>query len=487
MSHLMMAQAWFSILFDRDQGYFNHLRVTPVVLFSLIASLGLLTIPLFLAIRYWRRHATRVHQTVMAVIALLCLVPPVNFVRYNFCGLQAGVIYKWVSSPVFLVVLLVAGAVVLVRPHWVARLCKAFSVILLPLAVVSMARIILVLLGLQRIHQHAGEVAARAPRLASDPAAPRVVWIIFDELDRRVTFEDRPDQVSLPQLDLFRAGALDCSQAFPPAQGTALSLPALLCGKPVIRVEPRNASELNLAFSEEGPWEGWTDQPTVLSLAREAGFNCGVVAWYHPYDRLFSRYLTECFCHPFPAFEQARGRTFGECMGNQIFSMISPVQQRRLAIRLHRESTEEACRLVADAGLGLVFLHLQGPHRPGIFDRDKQTYTWKSFSIVREYLDNLALTDLTLGRIRDSMEKAGLWDSSWVLLSADHRWREAHVFDGRSDMRVPFLIKPPGETWSGHLDKTMNTVLTRDLILAMLRREIKGGPDAADWIVQRSH
>ena len=485
MSHLMMVQAWFSVLFDRDQGYFNHLRVTPVVLLSLFCSIFLLAVPLFVAIRYWRRHATRVHHTVMAFLALFCLLPTINFIRFNLGGLQAGMIYNWVGSPTFLVLLLAAGAVIVVRPAWVAKIGKALAAIFMPLAALSVAKIILVLLGAQQISQHTDDHPTLAKRLPSDPSAPRVVWIIFDELDQRVTFEDRPESLPLPQLDRFCAGSLVCNQAYPPAQGTSLSLPALFCGKPVFRVKPRHASELDISFSNEGPWVGWSEQATVFSLAREAGFNCGVVAWYHPYDRLFSRYLTDSFCHPFPVHEQARGRSIGECMGNQLFSMVSPVQQRRLSITLHRNSTEQACGLVADPGLGLVFLHLQGPHRPGIFNRKTLTYTWRGFSIAREYLDNLALTDLTLGRIRASMEEAHLWDSSWIILSADHRWRESHVYDGRTDMRVPFLVKPPGKPWGGELDKSMNTVVTRDLILAMLRGELKTGPDAAAWISQR--
>jgi hypothetical protein len=476
ISHLLLVQAWFSILYDCDQGYFNHLRVTPVVLLALLSALALLALPIAAAIRCWRGHSAHWFRVAMAVIAILILLPPLNFIRFHVAHIHAGVIYKWMASPWCLLPALSAGAVILLRPAWVAGAWRVLAVVLFPSAALNIVKIILVILGLQKIHQH-DVTPALASRFAVTPAAPRVVWVILDELDERVTFEERPADVALPCLDRFREHSLACTQAYPPANGTMLSMPALLTGRQVFSAEPRNASELNLTFAPNGSPEGWSGQSNLFSMARAAGINCGLAAWYHPYDRLFARYLTDCFSYPFPLFEQARGRTFGEAMLNQFFAMVSPLQQRRLAIRLYQASTDSACRLVSDPGLGLVFLHLQGPHRPGIYDPPSGRYTWWSFSTAKEYLDNLVLTDLTLRRLQESMTGAGLWDSSWVIISADHCWRESEAVDGKCDLRVPFMIKPPGAAWGGRFGKKMNTVLSCDLILSMLRGVITGGED----------
>ena len=39
------------------------------------------------------------------------------------------------------------------------------------------------------------------------------------------------------------------------------------------------------------------------------------------------------------------------------------------------------------------------------------------------------------------MKSAGLWESTTVLISADHPYRESEALDGKSDPRVPFLLK----------------------------------------------
>jgi arylsulfatase A-like enzyme len=80
------------------------------------------------------------------------------------------------------------------------------------------------------------------------------------------------------------------------------------------------------------------------------------------------------------------------------------------------------------------------------------------------------------------MEASGQWDKTWVILSADHSWRESKLYDGQRDFRVPYLIKPPGATVSAEYTRPFNTVLTHDLILAILRGELTDGQSIAPWL-----
>ena len=50
---------------------------------------------------------------------------------------------------------------------------------------------------------------ALAPPLRGDTSQPRVVWLIFDELDERVAFAARPANLSLPEFDRLRAAGYD--------------------------------------------------------------------------------------------------------------------------------------------------------------------------------------------------------------------------------------------------------------------------------------
>jgi arylsulfatase A-like enzyme len=80
------------------------------------------------------------------------------------------------------------------------------------------------------------------------------------------------------------------------------------------------------------------------------------------------------------------------------------------------------------------------------------------------------------------MEASGQWDKTWVILSADHSWRESKLYDGQRDYRVPYLIKPPGATVSTDYTRPFNTILTHDLILAILRGEVTNGQNLAPWL-----
>jgi hypothetical protein len=60
---------------------------------------------------------------------------------------------------------------------------------------------------------------------------PKVVWLVFDELDYRLLFVDRKQGVSLPVLDDFKQTAIFASHAYPPTSATSSSMLTYLLGK----------------------------------------------------------------------------------------------------------------------------------------------------------------------------------------------------------------------------------------------------------------
>jgi hypothetical protein len=80
------------------------------------------------------------------------------------------------------------------------------------------------------------------------------------------------------------------------------------------------------------------------------------------------------------------------------------------------------------------------------------------------------------------MEATGQWNRSWLLVSADHSWRESTLFDGKRDKRVPFILKAPGPGSALTCSTQINTTLTRELILAILRGELTRQQNALSWL-----
>jgi hypothetical protein len=67
-------------------------------------------------------------------------------------------------------------------------------------------------------------------------AAPRVVWIIFDEWDYRLTFVDLDAGLRLPEVERLAREAFAADQALPPGPETPISIPAYFTGRPVKQV-----------------------------------------------------------------------------------------------------------------------------------------------------------------------------------------------------------------------------------------------------------
>ena len=115
---------------------------------------------------------------------------------------------------------------------------------------------------------------------------------------------------------------------------------------------------------------------------------------------------------------------------------------------------------------------------PGSFDPPTKGHE----DLIRR---SLALADRTLGELRAAMESAGLWDRATILISSDHPYREAMTLDGKSDPRIPFLLKLAGAGDPLSYGAAFNTVLSRDLLIAILNGKVDNSSGVADWLDRR--
>jgi hypothetical protein len=206
------------------------------------------------------------------------------------------------------------------------------------------------------------------------------------------------------------------------------------------------------------------------------------VGWYHPYSRIFGGTLDYCAWYAFPPYEQGRDETFAGAALNQLWAIVSPLQQRRLQIKLCRSATSESLGLAADPNYQLVFLHLPLPHAPGIYNASTGKFSYSTFSYKESYLGNLILMDQTFGKLREALESAGALKNTWIIVSSDHWWRDSKSYDGKVDQRVPFLVRAPGAGHAAVYEPTFGTVVSGDLALSMLRGEVTKGEEILSWL-----
>jgi hypothetical protein len=140
---------------------------------------------------------------------------------------------------------------------------------------------------------------------------------------------------------------------------------------------------------------------------------------------------------------------------------------------------------VTNAAYSLTLLHLPLPHAPGLYVPAQQRLVTFGRLFPQGYFDNLQLTDRVLGQWRVAMEQSGQWDKTWLLVSADHSWRKSAAYDGQRDHRIPYILKPPGHASAICYGPELNTVVTKGLILAILRGQVQDLPAAEAWLKAR--
>ena len=169
-------------------------------------------------------------------------------------------------------------------------------------------------------------------------------------------------------------------------------------------------------------------------------------------------------------------------MLDQQIALVPYVNLRIREIEIVRAQRLDAVEAVTLGNRGLIFLHLVLPHTPWIWDDSANSYTLTSFD-SDGYYDNVRLMDRVLGELRVAMEGANEWDSTAVLLLSDHRmrYRPAYLKEP-PDPRVPCILKLPGQTQGVAYDNPFSAMVTHDLVLALLRGELKTPAQATAWL-----
>ena len=480
LANLCFIPAWFSQLYDSDFGYFNNLPITLPTLLALLTNLAWLTSVVWLVLRAWRRFQNRIFHFMIHMGFFVLLLIPLQFVR-SWITLPERISGLLLKHPSLMIAAIAAVALAFWQHRRLAKIAALGVGFMTPLAFFTVAKIVLLCLGVTHLRQADFEIEA-PPLGPIREGQPRVVWMIFDEMDYRLAFERRPAKCQLPAFERLRNESLFATNAYPPGDTTSVSIPSLISGRRVSSAVLTNSSDMLLVLAATGKAIAWKELPSVFSSARELGVNTALVGWAIPYDRELGKDLNYCVWFPFPGFQPSRAATFGAAMLRQIACLAPPLHIMHDYVRLYLDSMTESLSVVTNAQYGLSLLHLHPPHDPAIYIPDKGRFRIWGTEKAESYFDQLILADRSLERLRRAMETSGEWDKTWIIISADHSWRKSKRYDGQRDLRVPFLIKTPGEARSVTFSPRLNTVVTRDLILAILRGEVRDQDSAMGWL-----
>jgi Sulfatase len=310
-----------------------------------------------------------------------------------------------------------------------------------------------------------------------------VLWVVYDEMDQRTTFDQRPADLQLPAFDRLRAESFSASSALPPADRTERSMPAYLTGLRVedARLVGRNQLRLHVQGRQD-PFV-WTAADTIFADARAMGVNTGLAGFFLPYCAMVGDSVTKCDWQPCVTCGRITGvfgNTVGESMWHQASELLPQYGRRR-----HRAAftslQQASLALASDPSIGFALLHLPVPHEPGIYDRTQGAFGLRP-PPGDGYIHNLALADRSLGELRAAIERAGLSDKTTVMVFGDHGRRSHKDGESIADKRVPFLIKMAGQAQGIAYPAPIEVLRVHDLTLEILAGRVVTTSDLVAWL-----
>lgn len=493
LANLCFLSPWLVLLNPQHYTYFNWPKDPGLVeIKALVICIVVLAFIFWLAAIVVARIKSRRVNDLARLAVVLIFILPLNSFLEDYAGISISNILierRWL-----LLVAFGLGVVALVIAYKhnerFARPIITLLIVLSPLFLVNLVSAIW--MRSNNLPAQAFQETRPAQAASTRRNAPHIVWIVFDELDQRAAFINRSSEITLPEFDRFKSESLSSTNAHPPNKYTLSSMPAFTIGRTVVDSTPLAPNDCELRL-DTGEKVRWSKESNLFAQARAEGFSTGLSGWYLPYCRVIGSSLDWCswvgVIDPVnPALDQLTlSRALWLSMRTAVFRI--PLAFRLLESRYERqrkvEHQEEFVRVakaskeLLQQDLNLKLLHYPIPHHPYIYNAKAQSFTTDA---KNGYDDNLVLADRTFGEIRGALEASSKWDNSIVVVTSDHWWRLAEPVNGQQDQRVPFMIKMAGQKEGMEYQKPINTALTRQLLIEILRGNITTPADVAAWL-----
>jgi Sulfatase len=503
LANLCYVPVWSEIFPPFRSANHYYLGDSPSAVGPIIAMGGMiaLAVVIYIGARLARRWPSHSALRRLAVVAFLLIVA----VAFNALWRQvmpSSQATRWVLSGLALI------AVGAARTWGLERLARGMStlvLVLLPFVVMTLGQAAyFAVRSASDLSSFRDKPAAQL--LNTEPAARRLLFVVFDSLDQHILVDDRPAGLVLGEFERLWASAIHWRNAYPPSGRTLISLPTLITGKPITKADPQAANYLRIRSAEGGAERPWSEEPTLFMRARRLGLDAVLIGWYHPYCRIVGDQVTRC--RSYPQLPNPPD-TPGESLRVQLALLVDVIPgssrvlpdflrfgrlERRGGIkapgirarllRWHADQylaiRDEALRAAVDSRLEFVFVHYPVPHPPYVFNHETDLMrTTRGGS----YADNLALTDRTLKELRLALQGAGLWERTTLIVTSDHwnrrpGWTKLNPPEdfptiGRPDHRVPLILRLPSQREPFADRRPINAAAAYALALAILEGRLE--------------
>jgi Sulfatase len=343
----------------------------------------------------------------------------------------------------------------------------------------------------------------KIPVALSHTDRPRTIWILFDELSYQQVFGDRYADLELPNFDELRRTSTLFTDVQPILDSTEHVIPSILLGEVAQQIDYTTKDRLEVGGAA-GPLHPFDAARTPFATARQLELTTGVVGWYNPYCPILAPYLNQCYWtdalrtprvseqksfwknvwHPWSlygaVFIHARRMFSRNYREHFIEDFMMPMDVATILdadnqIFVYQDLMGRAARMLGPSGPNLVFLHLPLPHDPDFYNRKTLQFDASGF---RSYVDNLALTDKTLGQFLAILRQSPQWKNTNVIVCGDHSWRvylsrgnrywtpedEAASHGGVFDPRPFLMVHVAGQTTPATVSEPFPLLRVHDIL-----------------------
>ncbi len=340
------------------------------------------------------------------------------------------------------------------------------------------------------------ERARNVPASTAAAPADNVYVFVFDGWPYRLTARGTEIAPWMPSLADAARSMCVFRQGYSAGPHTVQSLPQFLFQREGYFV----VGDHGVGFSGSG-YHRCAELPNLFTAARAQGYRTYMVGWSLPYHvllgdsvdfaysisyydylgvRFHERALTFCwdaaqrFLGPRIARWTVGGRYVMMNMG--MIHLTSEVLARTHAVLEDPRSGQYA------------IFHLTLPHFPYLFNRDgakpvSEPYDSKSEPLL---VDQLGYMDRVIGETLARLKERDKYDSSMIVITADHGWRFDPTARGRdveTMTHVPLFIKFPHQQTQVDVHAPFRTTSLEELIAAWRSGEV--GLDTLDDFIRR--
>lgn len=512
LANLLFIRSWRKLFYPTGEAY--HIKLEPYSMDYIAIILNVVITAFIFVFGFWsvRYFLGEKSSFIVKLLFLFTVLIALNGIRQQIYEVFPSS-FSYINL-FFLAVILAIGFFSLLKwQNYFVEAGKLFCLILAPFLLLIFLAIWNVF-TVQPIEENSikTQLSNLQPKEKS-AIKNRVIWIIFDELDYVVPFEK--NVVALPEFEKLKQTSLFTTNAIPPAYSTRDATTSLITGKQVKESNAISRNDLQLKFADSEARFSETDN--IFRKIKSLNGETALVGWVNPYCRVIGQDLSACQWHSFDTVNDFLQNSLDRIIirnyqnllvsipfGSRANSLIDNVLNRTVEDKgyrpRHLEMLDATKEIIANPKIDLAFIHLPFPHPPNYYNAQKGDFDAvlsKQTSIKNTYFDNLILTDKILGEIRKTLESNSLWDNSTIIVSSDHQWRvnvyqnelsekERQSTNGKEDVRVPFFLKLKDQKESIIYEKPFNTVITADLILAIMKGEVTKINEVKEWLDKNS-